>query len=59
MPIKLFWRWTKSGVPGCFLDKIERRCFHVREASGEAFARMSSRSVVCLDKTGHNNCSTV
>ena len=31
---------------GCFLDKIRHRCFHLRQDSAEALARISSRSVL-------------
>ena len=38
---------------GCFLDKIGYHgCFHVREGSGEAFARINQP--LRLDKTGYN-----
>ena len=35
----------KIGCVRVFLDKIGRRCFNVREDSGEAFPRISSRPV--------------
>ena len=42
----------KWDITGCFLDRIGQMCFHVREGSGEAFAR---KQPVGLDMIGHKS----
>ena len=36
----IFGQRTKSGMPGCFLDKVGHRCFHVWEGGKNRWMRL-------------------